>query len=302
MHTRSARSLRVFSFGAALLAAAACSDRSANVRAQADSELARDLALANSQPTQPAAFTDTSIAPTPAPASTARQGPPATARTHASHKPKVETPPRQVTHVAQAPDPTPPPAPVQQAAQPTPTPAPAPAPAPAMIGSGTGVGLTSGAKVCTTNLPGDKLIATVDDAVTGSNGAVIPAGSTVVLEVASVTPGDNADNAQITFRVRSVEVNGKDFPADATVTPTGALEKSKVENSDPNADKKKVIGGAIAGAILGQLIGHNTKGTVIGAAAGAATGAAVAHASQKYQACLPAGAPMHLTLNSALVM
>jgi hypothetical protein len=171
-----------------------------------------------------------------------------------------------------------------------------------MIGSGTGVGLTSGTKVCTTNLPGDKLIATVNESVTGSNGAVIPSGSTVVLEVASVTPGDNGDDAQITFRVRSVEVNGKDFPADATVTPTGSLEKSKVENSDPNADKKKVIGGAIAGAILGQIIGHNTKGTVIGAAAGAATGAAVAHASQKYQACLPAGAPMHLTLNSALVM
>ena len=49
-----------------------------------------------------------------------------------------------------------------------------------------------------------------------------------------------------------------------------------MQGVDPNADKKKVIGGAIAGAILGQIIGSNTKGTIIGAAAGAAAGAAVA--------------------------
>jgi YmgG-like glycine-zipper protein len=286
----------------AVLIQVACSDKSANTRAQADSELARDLALASAQPTQPTAFTDTSVAPTPTPASKAKQGPPATQRAHTSRKPKVETPPpKPVKRVAQAPEQLPP-QPVQQAPQPAPPPAPAPAPTPATIGSGTGFGLTSGSKVCTSNLPGDKLIATVNDAVTGSNGAVIPAGSTVVLEVASVTPGDNGQDAQIAFRVRSIVVNGKDYPADATVTPNAALEKTKVDNPDPNADKKKVIGGAIAGAILGQIIGHNTKGTVIGAAAGAATGAAVAHAGQKYQGCLPAGAPMHLTLNSAITM
>ncbi|HWH49903.1 MAG TPA: YMGG-like glycine zipper-containing protein [Gemmatimonadaceae bacterium] len=304
MYSLSARSLRACALGAAFLGAAACSDKSANARAQADSELARDLALAGAQPTQPTAFTDTSVAPTPSPASKATQGPPATQHTHTSRKPKVETPPpRPVKQVAQAPEQSPP-TPVQQAPQPAPAPAaaPAPAPSPAMIGSGTGFGLTSGSKVCTSNLPGDKLIATVNDAVTGSNGAVIPAGSTVVLEVASVTPGENGQDAQIAFRVRSIEVNGKDYRADATVTPSAGLEKTKVDNPDPNADKKKVIGGAIAGAILGQIIGHNTKGTVIGAAAGAATGAAVAHAGQKYQACLPAGAPMHLTLNSAIVM
>ena len=67
------------------------------------------------------------------------------------------------------------------------------------------------------------------------------------------------------------------------VTPMAALEKTKVADGDPNADKKKVIGGAIAGAILGQIIGHNTKGTVIGAAAGAAAGAAVAKSGEKWE-------------------
>jgi hypothetical protein len=290
------RVARAAAVGAALIGAAACSDRSANARAQADSELAHDLALANAQPSQPATFQDTSVAPAPTPASKATQGPPAVQQTHTARKPRVRTPAPQT--VAQAP--------VQQLPAPVqPTPAPvaaAPGPAPATIGSGTGVGLTSGSKVCTTNLPGDKLVATVNEAVTGSNGATIPAGSTVVLEVASVNAGDNGENATMTFRVRAIVVDGKSYPADASVTPTSSLEKSEVENSDPNADKKKVIGGAIAGAILGQIIGHNTKGTVIGAAAGAATGAAVAHGSHKYQACLPAGASMHLTLNSALVM
>jgi hypothetical protein len=179
----------------------------------------------------------------------------------------------------------------------------APAAAPSEIGAGVNFGLTSGSKVCSnTNLPGDKLVATLTETVTGSNGAVIPAGSTVVLEVTSVTGGENAESAQVGFRVRSVVVNDKTYHVDATVTPMAPLEKSKVADGDPNADKKKVIGGAIAGAILGQMIGHNTKGTVIGAAAGAAAGAAVAKSGEKWQACLPAGAPLRLTLNAPLVI
>jgi outer membrane lipoprotein SlyB len=80
------------------------------------------------------------------------------------------------------------------------------------------------------------------------------------------------------------------------------LERVKVPNPDANADKKKVIGGAIAGAILGQIIGHNTKGTVIGAATGAAAGAVAAKATEKYESCLPAGASLHMTLAQAVVM
>jgi hypothetical protein len=178
-----------------------------------------------------------------------------------------------------------------------------PAPIPAEIGSGTSVALTSGAKVCTsTNLPGDKIVATVNEPVTGSNGAVIPAGSTVVLEVASVNSGSTADSTAIVFRVKSLVVNDKMYTLAANVSTGGQLEKTKVQGTDPNADKKKVIGGAIAGALIGQLIGHNTKGTIIGAAAGAATGAVVAKSGEKWEGCLPAGAPIHLTLTGPLVM
>ncbi len=154
-------------------------------------------------------------------------------------------------------------------------------------------------------MPGDKLVATTTTAVTGSNGAVIPAGSNVVLEVAAVSPGQDAQSAKLLLRVRSVVVGDKTYTVDGDVTLLAPLDKSKVQTGDPNDGKKKVIGGAIAGAILGQLIGHNTKGTVIGAAAGAATGAAVSKAGssgEQWQACLPQGAPMRLTLNSPLIL
>lgn len=184
---------------------------------------------------------------------------------------------------------------------PIPAPLPAPASAPArVIGAGTGIVMTSGGRVCTeTNRPGDKIVATVDSPVSGTNGALIPAGSKVVLEIASVTQGDQA---HIDFRVRGLYVNDSLYPATGTVSPTTPLERVKVANSDANADKKKVIGGAIAGAILGQIIGHNTKGTVIGAATGAAAGAVAAKAGEKYENCLPAGASLHMTLGQSVAM
>jgi uncharacterized protein YcfJ len=145
-------------------------------------------------------------------------------------------------------------------------------------------------------------VATVNSAVTGTNGAVIPAGSTVVLEIASVTAGANEESAQITFRVRSVVMNDHTYNVDAQVAPVSGLEKSKVQGQDPNADKKKVIGGAVAGAILGQILGKNTKSTVIGAAAGAAAGAAVAKSGEKWEGCLPEGSPLRVTLNAPIVI
>lgn len=291
---------------AALLAA--CSDK-AKSRAAADSDLARDLALASTQTQQQPTFQDTSVAPAPAKAAVVKEKPPAPApvRTRVAEKPVVHTPkpvpPPQKQQKQQAPAP----APAQVVAQ-TPAPAPAvvpapgPAPAHAEIGSGTGFALTSGGKVCTSNLPGDKLVATLNSDVTGSNGAVIPAGSSVVLEVASVNNGQNGDNAQINFRVRSIVVGDKTYNVAADVTPLGTMQRTKVENPDQNADKKKVIGGAIIGGILGQVIGHNTKGTIIGAAAGAATGAAAAKMGEKYESCMPSGSPIRITLNQPLVM
>lgn len=284
-------SFRAVSLGTALIVASACSDKAAK-QAQADSSLARDLALASAQPSQPT-FQDTAIAPAPTQAGRAK-APPEPVKTRVASRPTTPTP-RKPASTTPTPQPVEAPAPAPVAA------APAPAPAPvASIGSGTGMGVTSGSQICTTALPGEKFVATLNSTVTGANGATLPSGATAVIEVASTTGTDQ--NATINFRVKAIVVGDKSYPVSADVTPEATLVRTKIQNPDGNADKKKVIGGAIAGAILGQMIGHNTKGTVIGAAAGAATGAAVAKAGEKYEGCLPAGSQLRITLNSPLVM
>ena len=267
----------------------ACSDQKRN--ASADSDLNRDLQLAGQMSAQPQpTLQDTALSsqstPGRASAPAKNRTPTRTARRERSLSPAQ--PPLDAT-------------PHSRPATPIPAAAPVAATAPGkLIGAGTGIVMTSGARVCTdSNRPGDKIVATVDSPISGTNGAMIPAGSKVVLEVASVTPGDQA---QILFRVRSVYVNDSSYSIAGDVTPSTPLERVKVQNPDPNADKKKVIGGAIAGAILGQIIGHNTKGTVIGAATGAAAGAVAAKATEKYESCLPAGASLHMTLAQALLM
>jgi hypothetical protein len=298
-----AKNISLGLLSAAVVALAACGRE--NAKPASDSALARDLALAGQQTAAAPTFQDTSVAPVPEPQriqtkpTTVEHEPTPKARTRQPRKPEPR--PQQT---APAPTPPPQPAPVQQAPVPAPISMPGPVVAKAEIGAGTNAGLTSGSKVCSgTNLPGDKMVATLNEAVMGTNGAVLPAGSAVVLEVAQMPPADNPDNATVSFRVRSVVVNDRTYNVDATVSPTGQLEKTKVSDPNQGTDKTKVIGGAIAGAILGQMIGHNTKGTIIGAATGAAAGAAASHVGgTTWQACLPAGAPLRLTLYAPLVI
>jgi hypothetical protein len=281
-----------------LASAVACGDKQAKTAA-ADSSLARDLALAGA-PTANPTFEDTAVAPAPSQAGGEREESPAPQPRRASLPPLTRTP-RPVHNAPPATTVTP--QPVSESPAPAAAPAAAPTAAHASISAGTAFSLTTTSKVCTSsNMPGDKLAATLNDAVTGPNGGVIPAGSTVVLEVASANTGKNADDVQLTFRVRAIVVNDKAYDIAGDVQPEATLVKSKVQGTDPNADKKKVIGGAIAGAILGQVIGHDTKGTIIGAATGAAAGAAVAKAGERWEACLPQGAAMRLTLTRAMIL
>ena len=168
----------------------------------------------------------------------------------------------------------------------------------ASIGAGTTISLTSGARVCTnTHKPGDKFTATVTNAVQGSNGAVIPAGATAVVQVTSVERSENAnDPARIGLVVQSVRFNGKTYPIDASITSVATETQRESTKKD---DAKKVIGGAIAGAVIGQILGKDTKSTVIGAATGAAAGTAVAMGTGDYAGCIPSGGNITVKLNSA---
>jgi hypothetical protein len=286
---------RVLLPAAALLLAVGCRDR--EPAPPVDSTLAQDLALAQQPGTGPVVFNDAplgaSTAAAPAPAAPTRTPEP---RKVSAPKPRPtprrESPPAPVKRTPREPAP----APVQSA----PTPAPAPAPANGVIGAGAQVGMTTNAKVCAASaLAGDKYTATVSEPTVGSNGAVIPAGSMVVIEVASVERADPIEQSRIQFRVRSLDVDGASRAVDGSVATLGPLEKVQVASGN---DRKKVIGGAVAGAVLGRIFGGSTKSTVIGAAAGAAAGTAAAHATRSSDACLPAGSALRLTLSREIVV
>jgi len=281
----------------ALAFSTACRDKTPP---SSDSALAKDLALAQTVAPAQTTFNDAPIGGT-APASAA---PAAPAPKPGPTRAKAPTPTRSNRHdappapVASAPVQSPP-QPV--ATQPAATPAPAAAgPAPGVIGSGTRLGMTSNAKVCASNLlVGDKFSATTSSGTVGSNGAAIPAGSTVVLEVASIDKSDPIEASHIQFKVRAIEVNGESVPVSGDVATLGTMQR--VQTSSGN-DKEKVIGGAVAGAVLGRIFGGSTKATVIGGAAGAAAGAVAAKSSQNVDACLPSGSPLRLTLTHDIVV
>ena len=281
--------------GALLLAAfalaAACARHDAPT---VDSALARDLSMAGQTvpdftPADTALNPDAKVRATPKAPTVKTRTPAPVAR------PRPATP----TRVANAPRP--------QAQAPSPEPvahSPATEPTPAATGgrgnglAGTAVAMNTASAVCTSNRVGDKLVAHVSQ-TSGPGAGTIPAGSTVVLEVADMQV-DNAhpEQSRIVFRIRAISAGGVDYPGNGTtVIAEGGLQK--INTTPGSSDVKKAAAGAIAGAILGQVIGHNTKGTVIGAAAGGVAGAVAGRATRKYEGCLPAGAALRVTLNAA---
>ncbi len=283
---------------AASLLAASCREKAPE---PVDSALTQDLAMAQrSGPAGPSVFNDAPLGTAPTSpargAPTPRPGPPRASAPTPRPTPRRQQPPAPIVR---SPQPTPQ-QPVATAPNPDPTPAPTPAPATGVIGSGARVGMNTNAQVCTTNLlVGDKFTATVSSGTVGTNGASIPAGATVVLEVASIDRSDPIEASRISFRVRSVDVNGEPHPVAGDVAVLASMDK--VQTSSGN-DRTKVIGGAVAGALLGRILGKSTKATVIGAAAGAAAGTAAARNSQGSDACLPQGSPLRLTITRDIVV
>ena len=261
---------------------AACTAKTDN-SAAADSALNKDIQLANRDTAAQPALTDVpaGTAKTPAPATTART----TTRTTTTTRTPTTTR-RPTTSVTSSGNTV------------TRTPGNAAGAKTGTIAAGSTLNLTSGSKVCTnTNKVGDHFTATVTNSITGSNGAVIPAGATADVEVTELKRSENAnDNVVMGFRVTSVKFGGHTYPVSAT---TGYAEVNKVRNQPRNKDIQKVVGGAAIGAIAGQILGKSTKATVIGAAAGGAAGAAAAAATANYEGCVNSGGKITATLNSA---
>jgi hypothetical protein len=284
----------------------ACTDRAADERARADSNLARDLALVQAAGTVQPIFRDTAIADAPETRATPQpRAPVARPTSRVAPRPVVrarqparstERPPRprEVAEVSR-------PEPETEAPQPTPATPSASGARSGTIGAGAVLAATSNARVCTrSNRPGDPITATITTPVYGTNGVEIPAGSKVVLELTSIS-GEPPDEGQVVFRVTSVAVGDESYPASGGTTVSGQLERAESPRNAAS-DRKKVIGGAIAGAILGQMMGKDTRSTVIGAAAGAAAGTAAAKMGDRGEACLPAGTALRVTLDQAVVI
>ena len=167
------------------------------------------------------------------------------------------------------------------------------------IPAGSTLNLASNQQVCTnTHKVGDRFTARLTSAVSGSNGAVIPAGATVSLTVTRAKRSENAnDPIVMEFQVNSVSYEGRTYQLDASVA---SADVQKVRNQPKSKDAQKVVGGAVAGAIIGQILGKNTKSTVIGAAAGGAAGAAAAAATANYEGCIQSGGAITITLQDAV--
>jgi hypothetical protein len=252
---------------------------------QQDTTLSRDLARAG---------TDTSVQPE------LKDVPPASAPAPAPATPRSTTPPRPKATVPKSTTPAP------KATPPAPTPAPAAeskgeVSKSGSIAAGTTLALSSTEKVCTnTNKVGDRFSATVTQAVAGSNGASIPAGSKVIIEVTNLHRSENAnDRIVMGFRVVSITIGDKVYYPEAEVA---TAEVDRVRSSTSGDAAKKVAGGAIAGAIIGQIIGRDRKGTLIGAAAGAAAGGAAAAATADHDGCVNNGAAITVKLNAPLTV
>jgi hypothetical protein len=282
----------------AALAFSACtvSDSKSDTSLARDTALNRDLELANRDsavqpqlrdvPATPAEET-----PAPAPAAKARTTAPRPAATRPAPRPATTTPPAPTTRTTASGN--------TETRNAPGTAGTSGGGAVGTIASGSSLSLRSNSRVCTnTYTVGQTFSATVANAVSGSNGASIPAGATVSLEVTQLKRSENAnDKIIMEFAVRSVSFGGRTYPVSGTVA---SADVERVRNQPKSKDVQKVATGAAIGAIAGQILGKNTKSTIIGAAAGAAGGAATAAATSNYEGCVPDGGSIAVNLSAPL--
>lgn len=287
-----------------VLALSSC-DRPPQTTVARDSALDRDLTLASVADAPRPADTPLGDTARSAPRETNPAGGPASRRAPANRPSpvpvRVRVEPRTPPVPAPQPAPSAPRTDTVTAAAATPASSPnapiasAPGPAPRIIASGTALTALTTAQLCSmANRPGDKIVANLSQEAVGPDGARLPVGTPVLVEMAEAEPP-----ADFAFRVRGVQVDGRLIPISGQVTANGATTDRRVSKG---GDKGKVVTGAVIGAILGRVLGGGTRGTVIGAAGGAAAGTVMAARNSTVEHCLPAGATITVTLTNPLVL
>ena len=263
-----------------------------------DSLLSRDLTLAaGDAPVRPLPATgDTAIGNTAVATTSATTSASTSAAAHTTTRPSAP-PAVRAPRPSRAPSRAPasaPPAPTAVAVAPAPGPAPAPA---RSLAAGTALAGKTNAAICSlANRPGDRLVAALSAPVTGPDGAMLPAGTPILVEMAPPTA-----DGRFAFRLRSVQVDGELLPVQGTVRVDDETAVSERQVSK-GGNQGKVVTGAILGAIAGRVLGGDARGTIIGAAGGAAAGTIASARNTQTERCLPAGATLTITLSAPLVV
>ena len=178
-----------------------------------------------------------------------------------------------------------------------PAPAAAPAPAPVAprpagrIAAGTMISLRSASQVCSDKAQqGTRFTATVDQDVTGENGATIPRGTAMTFVVDRSKPATASEKAQFSIAAESVPVAGEPRPVKANIDAVTIKEKSR-----------SIMGalvGAAAAAAAARAAGGDAKTTIGGAAAGGVAGAVIGNQIRSGNGCIEKNAPIRITLSS----
>jgi len=134
-----------------------------------------------------------------------------------------------------------------------------------------------GSKIST---EGQEFTATVAEPVSVNGQVVIPQGATAKGVVAEAKPlGRFKGGARLALALKSVTVNGTDYPVEASV--------SRVAKGKGKRSAIAIGGGAGLGALIGGIAGGG-KGAAIGAAAGAGAGTAGAAFTGNKDIVIPA--------------
>ena len=196
--------------------------------------------------------------------------------------------------------PTPTPLPGPTRVRPAPVPVPTPVPNRGTIAAGSVLSVAPTTRICTnTHKVGDRFTASIQQSVQGTNGAMIPAGSTASMRVTESSRSENSkSNIKLAFVIESIQIGSDNYPVSGNVTQMAAMDKVRAQSTTTQAEK--IGAGAAIGAIAGQILGKNTKSTVIGATVGAAAGTAVAAGQADYDGCVPVGTPMNVSLDQSV--
>lgn len=146
---------------------------------------------------------------------------------------------------------------------------------------------------------GDTFSLVLVDAVTGTEGAILPAGTPargMVTDVHASTGPD--DPSLLGLRIASVEVGGSQQPL---TSETRSADISSSTRDSGTRTAATIATGAAAGAIIGQILGRDTRSTVTGAVVGTAVGVGVALTTRGGHAEFPEGSRIVVRLSEDLI-